>query len=73
MNDCETFRVVRAGRKWELVSTSTGRVLGTHDTQAEARAQQRAVYAAKHRARRGDGNALLFDKLETLWRGGRGR
>lgn len=31
--------------KWEVVSEDSGRVLGTHDTENEAREQQQAIYA----------------------------
>lgn len=45
----KTDTVVKRGGKWVLLSKKTGEVLGTHETEAEALAQERAVQASKHK------------------------
>jgi hypothetical protein len=40
--------IVKRGRNW-VVTTESGRVLGTHKTEAEAKAQLAAVEISKHR------------------------
>jgi hypothetical protein len=41
------YMIRKKGSKFQLVNSETGRVLGTHDTRAEAMAQMRAVGANK--------------------------
>lgn len=38
----------KKGSKYQLVSKSTHKVLGTHPTKAAAQRQERAIQAAKH-------------------------
>ena len=40
--------IEQRGGKWVLLAKSTGKVLGTHATRAEAEEQERAVQASKH-------------------------
>jgi hypothetical protein len=40
--------IEQRGGKWVLLAKSTGKVLGTHATKAEAEEQERAVQASKH-------------------------
>ena len=40
--------VIRKGNRW-LVIDKSGKVVGTHDSKKKARAQQKALYAAKGR------------------------
>lgn len=49
--DVEIEEVIRhVGSKWILKSKSTGRVLGTHHSKADALAQERAIKASQARA-----------------------
>ena len=41
--------IKKEGKKYVLRSRKTGKVLGRHDTRAEAERQERAVQASKHR------------------------
>ena len=40
--------ISKQGSKWVLKSKKTGKVLGTHDSKAQALAQERAIQIAKH-------------------------
>ena len=45
--DEKVYMVEKRGAKWVLISKTTGEVLGEHDTEEEAIAQERAVQAGK--------------------------
>ena len=40
--------IVKQGSKFVLKAKSTGKVLGKHDTKAQAEKQERAIQASKH-------------------------
>lgn len=42
------YALKKKGSKWLVVNKDTGRVLGSHDTRAQASRQLRAVYANTH-------------------------
>jgi len=42
--------IVKRGNKWLLLSRTTGRVLGRHNTRAEALEQETAINISKARA-----------------------
>lgn len=48
--DVVTMRVEQRGSKWVVLPETGDKVLGTHDTKAEAEAQLRAIEASKGRA-----------------------
>ena len=41
--------ITKKGSKYVLKSKSTGKVLGTHDTKADALKQERAIQASKNK------------------------
>lgn len=41
--------ITKKGSKYVLKSKSTGRVLGTHDTKAQAVKQEQAINISKHK------------------------
>lgn len=43
----------KKGKKYLLISKSTGKVLGRHSSRASAERQERAIQAAKHRRKGG--------------------
>jgi hypothetical protein len=48
------WNVQRAGLKYEVVQSQTGRVVGTHPTREEANAQLAALHANVHEAKKSD-------------------
>jgi len=48
-NEIKEFIVQKRGDKWVLVSPSTGKVLGTHDSKEKAEAQERAIKSSQNR------------------------
>lgn len=42
--------IVKRGSKWVLYTKDGSRVLGTHDSEAEARAQEAVIEIAKRKA-----------------------
>lgn len=44
----QIFKIVQRGSKWLVTSEDGSKVLGTHDTEGDAKAQLRAVEAHKH-------------------------
>jgi hypothetical protein len=49
------YNVQRAGSKYEVVQSQTGRVVGTHPTKEQAQAQLAALYANVKDAKKSDG------------------
>jgi hypothetical protein len=45
--DQKVYMIEKRGKKWVLVSKTTGEVLGEHETEGDAMAQERAIQAGK--------------------------
>ena len=45
----QKFIIEKRGSKWVLLTKDRSRVLGTHDSKADAEAQERAIEASKYR------------------------
>ncbi len=46
------YVIKRKGSQWTVVSKGTGHVKGVHETRAEARKQQKAIYANAKKERK---------------------
>lgn len=48
LGDVKAYVIEKRGSRWALLTRDRSRVLGTHATEADALAQERAIEAAKN-------------------------
>jgi hypothetical protein len=60
------WNVQRAGSKYEVVQSQTGRVVGTHATREDANAQLAALHANVHESKKVDDGAGAVDNTDTI-------
>jgi len=57
------WSIQRAGSKYEVINSETGRVVGTHPTRAQAVNQQQALYANVPESQKAE------QPIENTWQG----